>query len=66
MTSIDDNNNNNPNKPQDPLIEKNRRMVTNNHDGNDEKLEINDESNLDAFEEFDGVVHIDLDMLLPK
>ena len=65
-----ENNNNeskNPNIPQDPLIEKNRRIVTNTNDPNNiERLEINDESNLDAFEEFDGLVHIDLDMLLPK
>ena len=65
-----ENNNNeskNPNIPQDQLIEKNRRIVTNTNDPNNiERLEINDESNLDAFEEFDGLVHIDLDMLLPK
>jgi hypothetical protein len=66
---MENNNNNsaNPNIPQDPLIEKNRRLVTNNDDPNTiEKLEINDDSNLDAFEEFDGLVHLDLDMLLPK
>ena len=65
-----ENNNNeskNPNIPQDQLIEKNRRIVTNTNDPNNiERLEINDESNLDAFEEFDGLVHIDLDMLLSK
>ena len=56
-----------PNIPQDPLIEKNRRIVTNANDPNNiERLEINDDSNLDAFEEFDGLVHLDLDMLLPK
>jgi len=59
--------NNNPNIPQDPLIEKNRRIVINANDAtNIEKIEIRDDSNLDAFEEFDGLVHIDLDMLLPK
>ena len=66
MTS-NNNNNNNPNIPQDPLIEKNRRIVTNTNDyANIERFEINDNSNLDAFEEFDGLVHLDLDMLLPK
>ena len=56
----------NPNIPQDPLIEKNRRIVTNTNDANIEKLEIKDESQQDQFEEFDGLVHLDLDMLLPK
>jgi len=62
-----ENKSDNPNIPQDPLIEKNRRIVTNDKDANIiEKIEINDDSNLDAFEEFDGLVHLDLDMLLPK
>jgi hypothetical protein len=65
MTS--NNNNNNPNIPQDPLIEKNRRIVTNANDPNNiDKIEIDDESKKDQFEEFDGLVHIELDMLLPK
>ena len=64
---MENNNQDNPNIPQDPLIEKNRRLVTNANDpSNIERLEINDDSNLDAFEEFDGLVHIDLDILLPK
>ena len=64
---MENNNQENPNVPQDPLIEKNRRLVTNANDPNTiERLEINDDSNLDAFEEFDGLVHLDLDMLLPK
>jgi len=66
-----ENNNNpeNPNIPQDPLIEKNKIIVTNANDKDDsqiERLESNDDSNLDAFEEFDGLVYLDLDMLLPK
>lgn len=63
-----DNNDINPDIPQNLLIEKNRRkIVTKGNDvANIEKLEINDDSNLDAFEEFDGLVHLDLDMLLPK
>ena len=42
-----ENNNNpeNPNVPQDPLIEKNRRIVTNTNDSQIERLEINDDSN---------------------
>ena len=55
----------NPNIPHDSLIEKNRRL-SKDPTTNTEKLEIRDDSNLDAFEEFDGLVHIDLDMLLPK
>ena len=63
---MENNNPENPNIPQDPLIEKNRRIFTNANDPNNiERLEINDDSNLDAFEEFDGLVHIDLEMLLP-
>ena len=65
-----ENNNNkseNPNIPQDPLIEKNRRLVTNSNDDSQiERLEIKDESQQDQFEEFDGLVYLDLDMLLPK
>ena len=64
---MENDNQDNPSIPQDPLIEKNRRLVTNANDpSNIERLEINDDSNLDAFEEFDGLVHIDLDILLPK
>ena len=52
------NNSENSNIPQVPLIEKNRRIVTNTNDANIERSEINDDSNLDAFEEFDGLVHL--------
>ena len=45
--------------------EQNRRIVTNANDSQIEK-EIRDESQQDQFEEFDGLVHIVLDMLLPK
>jgi hypothetical protein len=62
---MENNNQDNPNIPQDQLIEKNRRL-SKDPTTNTEKLEIMDDSNLDAFEEFDGLVHIDLDMLLPK
>lgn len=61
------NNSENPNIPQELLIEKNRRIVTNANDPNNiEKIEIRDQSQQDQFEEFDGLVHLDLDMLLPK
>ena len=65
---MNDNNQDNPNVPQDPLVKKNRRLVTNANDSDSqiEKLEIKDESQQDQFEEFDGLVHLDLDMLLPK
>ena len=65
---MENNNPDNPNIPQDPLIEKNRRLVTNNDkdDSQIERLEIKDESQQDQFEEFDGLVRLDLDMLLPK
>ena len=33
---------------------------------NIQRLEINDDSNLDGFEEFDGWSTLDLDILLPK
>jgi hypothetical protein len=51
----------NPNIPHDSLIEKNRR-VSKDPTTNTEKLEIRDDSNLDAFEEFDGLVHINLEI----
>ena len=63
---MENNNPENPNIPQDPLIEKNRRIATNANDSQIEKLEIKDESQQDQFEEFNGLVHLDLDMLLPK
>ena len=63
---MEKNNQDNPNIPQDPLIEKNRRLTNANDCSNIERLEINDDSNLDAFEEFDGLVEFHLDILLPK
>jgi hypothetical protein len=62
---MENNNPDNPNILHDSMIEKNRRL-SKDPTTNTEKLEIRDDSNLDAFEEFDGLVHIDLDMLLPK
>lgn len=73
MTSNNNNNktsngdeNPNPNIPHDPLIEKKRHLEKQSRYDESGKLIIDDNSNLDAFEEFDGLVQLDLDMLLPK